>query len=94
MGDDTPGAVIGDKGYDAGAFVARIHERGAEAVIPPRSNRKTQRAYDAHLYKERHLIECLFNKMKQYRRVFSRFDKLAITFLGFVYFVATLIWLR
>ncbi|MBI2857232.1 MAG: transposase [Chloroflexi bacterium] len=86
--------MIWDKGYDAEAFVARIHERGAEAVIPPRSNRKTPRGYDAHLYKERHLIECLFNKMKYYRRVFSRFDKLAISYLGFVHFVATLILLR
>ncbi|MBI4339915.1 MAG: transposase, partial [Chloroflexi bacterium] len=51
-------------------------------------------AYDAHLYQERPLIECLFNKMKQYRRVFSRFDKLAITYLGFVHFVAALILLR
>ncbi len=94
LGEDKPGAVIGDTGYDAEAFVALVRERGAEPVIPPRSNRKTPRAYDAHLYKERHLIECLFNKLKQYRRVFSRFEKLPITFLGFVHFVATLLWLR
>lgn len=94
LGDDRPGAVIGDKGYDAEAFIAKIQERGAKVVIPPRWHRKVQREYDAHLYKERHLIECLFSKLKQYRRVFTRYDKLAVTFLGFVHFVAALIWLR
>ncbi len=50
--------VIADKGYDAETFVQVIRERGAVPVIPPRSNRKMPREYDAHLYKERHLVEC------------------------------------
>lgn len=86
--------VIADKGYDAETFVQAIRERGAIPVIPPRSNRKTQREYDAHLYKERHLVECFINKIKHYRRIFSRYDKLATTYLGFLHFVSTLIWLR
>ena len=86
--------VIADKGYDAEAFVQVVRERGAIPVIPPRSNRKTPREYDAHLYKERHLVECFINKIKHYRRIFSRYDKLARTYLGFLHFVSTLIWLR
>ena len=86
--------VIADKGYDADAFVKVIQERGAVAVIPPRSNRTVRRAYDAHLYKERHLVECFINKIKHYRRIFSRYDKLAVTYLGFLHFVSALIWLR
>ena len=86
--------VIADKGYDAETFVQVIRERGAVPVIPPRSNRKTPREYDAHLYKERHLVECFINKIKHYRRIFSRYDKLAATYLGFLHFVSTLIWLR
>ena len=86
--------VIADKGYDAETFVQVIRERGAVPVIPPRSNRKMPREYDAHLYKERHLVECFINKIKHYRRIFSRYDKLAVTYLGFLHFVSTLIWLR
>lgn len=86
--------VIADKGYDADAFVAQIEAQGATAVIPPRSNRKEQRAYDKHLYRERHLVECFINKLKHFRRVFSRFDKFAKNYLSFVYFASALIWLR
>lgn len=86
--------VIADKGYDAEAFVQVIQERGSVPVIPPRSNRKMPREYDAHLYKERHLVECFINKIKHYRRIFSRYDKLATTYLGFLHFVSALIWLR
>lgn len=86
--------LIADKGYDAEEFVQVVRARGAVPVIPPRSNRRMPREYDAHLYRERHLVECFFSKIKQFRHVFSRFDKLALTFLGFVYFVSTLIWLR
>ena len=50
--------------------------------------------YDRHLYKERHLVECFINKLKYYRRIFSRFDKLASRYLGFLYFAGALLWLR
>jgi len=80
--------VIGDKGYDANKLIEKIGE--SKAVIPSKRNRKKQRNYDKHLYKERHLIECFFHKLKQYRHVFSRFDKLARNFLSFLYFVCTL----
>jgi len=86
--------VIADKGYDAETFLAIIADMGAIAVIPPRKNRKEKRIYDAHLYKERHLVECCINKLKQFRRIFSRYEKLDQRYLGFLAFAATLIWLR
>jgi transposase len=86
--------VIADKGYDADAFIEVIEAMGAIPVIPARKNRTEPRYYDVHLYKERHLVECFINKIKWYRRIFARFDKLAKRFLGFLAFVATLIWLR
>ncbi len=55
--------VIADRSYDAEEFLRRIAEKKAEAVIPPRKNRKAPRDYDHHLYQERHLIECFFNKI-------------------------------
>ena len=74
--------VLADKGYDS------------QAVIPPRSNRKEPAGYDRHLYRERHLVECFINKIKHYRRIFSRFEKLDTRYLGFLHFTAALIWLR
>jgi transposase len=87
-------AVIADKGYDSDALVKTINEQEAQAVIPPRSMRKQQREYDRHLYRERHLVECFINKIKHYRRVFSRFEKLSKNYLGFLSFVSALVWLR
>jgi transposase len=86
--------VIADKGYDSDAFIEVIEAMGAIPVIPARKNRTAPRHYDVHLYKERHLVECFINKIKWYRRIFARFDKLAKRFLGFLSFVSALIWLR
>ncbi len=86
--------VIADKGYDARSFIDHLAEAGMVAVIPARANRKAPRDYDRHLYRERHVVECFIGKMKHYRRVFSRFDKLASRYLGFLQFAAVLIWLR
>ncbi len=86
--------VIADKGYDADELIKTITAQRSQAVIPPRSNRKEQREYDKHLYRERHLVECFINKIKHYRRVFSRFEKLSKNYLGFLSFVSALVWLR
>lgn len=86
--------VIADKGYDAKAFIEQIETQHCKPVIPPRSNRKNPRDYDQHLYKERHLVECFFNKIKHFRRVFSRFDKKASSFMGFLAYASIVIWLR
>jgi transposase len=92
--DEPVGAVIADKAYDADHFVALLNARGIKVVIPPRANRTEPRDCDWHQYKERHLIECFFNKIKHYRRIFSRFEKTARNYLSFLRFVAVLVWLR
>jgi transposase len=86
--------VIGDKGYDSKKLVRAIRARGAEAVIPSRSNRKEQRAYDAERYKDRNLAERFWNKVKQYRRVATRYDKTARNFLAFVHVAAIMVLLK
>jgi transposase len=86
--------VLADKGYDSDALVLKLKQGGAEVVIPSRINRKVLREIDEHLYKERHLIECCIGKLKHFRRVFSRFDKLAKNYLSFIYFASTIVWLR
>lgn len=80
--------------YDAQPFRQSILEKGMTPVIPPRSNRKEPHEYDAHLYRERHLVECFINKIKQYRGIFSRFEKLDARYLAFLHFAGALIWLR
>ena len=87
-------AVIADKGYDADHLVQTIVETGAEVVIPPKSNRKVQRSYDKHLYRERNAVERFFCKLKQFRRVATRYDKLLANFMGFVKLAAIAIWLK
>ncbi len=86
--------VIADRGYASQDFVDSLLERGIEAVIPPHPSAKEQREYDRWLYRERHLVECFINKIKHFRRVFSRFEKLDTSYLGFLHLVGTLIWLR
>jgi putative transposase len=87
-------AMIADKGYDADHLCDRLVQTGAKVVIPPKRNRKVQRPYDVQLYKERNLIERFFNKLKQFRRVATRYDKLLANFIGFVKLAAIAIWLR
>ena len=94
MPEEPGGAVVADKGYDADAFVATVNSRGATAVIPSRKHRSQPRDYDRHVYKERHLIEGFFGKIKHYRRIFARFEKTARNYMGFLRFVAALVWLR
>lgn len=86
--------VIADKGYDADDIVKTIESLGAEAVIPCRSNRKEQRMYDEEKYKERNIIERLFLKLKHYRGLSTRYEKLAVNYISLVYFAAIFVWLR
>jgi transposase len=86
-------AIIADKGYDADHFIAKIEAAGAQAVIPPRSNRLTQRSFDRHLYRDRNLIERFFARIKHFRRIATRYDKLASSFLSFVHLACTFVWL-
>ena len=87
-------ATIADKGYDADHLCEKIAETGSQVVIPPKRNRTLQRPYDAELYKERNIIERFFNKLKQFRRVATRYDKLLANFMGFVKLAAIAIWLK
>jgi len=86
--------LLADRGYSAEHFVNYLLERGIEAVIPPHQRAIILREYDKWVYRERHLVECFINKIKHFRRIFSRFEKLDRSFLGFLHFVSTLIWLR
>jgi transposase len=94
LADHTPAVVIADKGYDKQALVKTIQSRGAEAVIPTQKDRKEQRAIDAHLYRERNLCERFWHKVKQYRRVATRYEKKAVNFLAFVKVAAIMVMLK
>lgn len=86
-------AVLADKGYDSDTNRAAIRARGAEPCIPPRKNRLEPIVYDRHLYKERSAVELFFGRIKQYRRVATRYDKKAANFLGFVWVASIAIML-
>jgi putative transposase len=92
--DLAPDAVIADKGYDSDAFVERLEARDITPVIPPKANRKEIRDCDFALYCERNLVERFFNKIKHYRAIATRFDKLANTFLAGVLLVCVVLWLN
>jgi transposase len=86
-------AVLGDKGYDANDLIDSIQASGAMAVIPPKRNRVVQRSYDRHLYKDRNLVERFFNRIKQFRRIATRYEKLARNYLSFMNLVCIYIWI-
>ncbi|MBK3395013.1 IS5 family transposase [Methylobacterium sp. IF7SW-B2] len=89
-----PGSVIADKGYVVDRLVEVVSASGATVVIPPRRNRKVAREFDRDVYKERNQIECFFNKLKRFRWVATRYDKLLVNDMGFVKPAAIAIWLR
>ena len=89
-----PEAMIADNGYDSDRLVETLEARDITPVIPPKANRKEPRDCDFALYRERNLVERFFNKIKHYRAIATRFDKLASTFLAGVLLVCVLIWLN
>lgn len=86
--------VIGDKGYDANDFRKMITESGRSAVIPSRRCRKTVIHHDAALYKERHLVELCFCKLKGFRRIGTRYDKTRKIFSTLITIACVLLWLK
>ena len=76
--------VLADRGYDTDEILVYIEDQDARHTIPPKVNRLYQRKCDWWLYKERHLVECFFNKLQHFRRVATRYDKLADSFFAFV----------
>jgi transposase len=93
LGEHEAKSVIGDKSYDSDEFVAEIRARGAEAVIPPRSNRKKKRRWDKKKYKLRNLIERFVSRIKHYRRIATRYDKHGRNYLAFVQLASSLVML-
>lgn len=89
-----PGALIGDKAYDADALIDTLKQRAITPVIPPRANRKAPRECDFVLYRERNLVERFFNKIKHFRAIATRYDKLARNFLAGVQLAAAMILLN
>ena len=87
--------LIADKAFDADKRVIEpLAAAGKRTVIPPKSSRKSRRDYDKDLYKERHLIENFFCRLKQFRAIATRYDKTARNFLAAIYLAATAIWLN
>jgi transposase len=90
-----PGAnAIMDKGYDSDAIRAYVNQLGGIAVIPPKANRAVKPDFDEHLYYERHRIENLFARLKAYRRIATRYEKLHVTFAAMVTLACILVWLK
>jgi transposase len=87
-------AVIADRGYDSAAAVALVGATGAEAVVPSQKNRRVQRAYDRSLYRGRGVGENFWARVKQYRRVATRYDKTDECFLAFVHLASVMVMLR
>jgi transposase len=86
--------LIADRGYDARAIINLIESRGGRAHIPTSRDRKVQRSVDHSLYRQRNLVERFFNKMKHFRRIATRYDKIARNFLAAVMLAATRLWAR
>ncbi len=86
--------LLGDKAFDSDRFRAHLAARNITAVIPSNASRAQAIPHDKHLYKERHLVECFINKLKHFRRVATRYDKTAVSFLAFVAIACFMVWLR
>ena len=91
--DYKPNAVLADRGYDTDKLVGSLVDAGVEVVIPAKKNRLRSRPIDENLYKDRNKVERYFNKLKQYRRVATRYEKTAISFAGFIYLASAMILL-
>jgi transposase len=87
-------ALVADRGYDAKAIIDLVRQHGGEAHIPTQRDRKVQRSVDPKLYRQRNLIERFFCKLKHFRRIATRFDKLARNFLSAILLASTRIWIR
>ena len=84
--------LIADKGYDSDEFRQALAARKIKACIPPKRNRKTQHAFDKQLYKTRHKIENTFGKLKDWRRISTRYDRCAHTFFSAICIAASFIF--
>ncbi len=93
--EDLPAEVVmADTAYDADHFRQVIADKGAIAVIPSNPSRTRKHPLDKHLYAQRHLVECCFNKLKQFRRVATRYEKTARNYSAVVTIAAIVLWMR
>jgi len=90
---NKPKLFLGDKGYDGDSLRQDLLIHGILPVIPPKSNRKDPPSCDYDAYRDRNRIERMFNRLKQARRIATRFDKTIISFMGFLNLAAIRIWL-
>ena len=86
--------ILADKAYGTREIREYIEGEGGRYTIPPKSNTKEKWECDYHTYKERHLVECFFNKLKRFRRLGTRYDKLADSFINFIYLGCIMILLK
>ena len=86
--------LLADRGYDADWIRAIVAKRRACANIPPRSNRNKPICFSPHLYRARNLVERFFNRIKQCRRIATRYDELAANYLAFIQVASIRQWLR
>ena len=94
MGEvETAIPLLMDKAYEGDATRFLVEKMGYLPVVPPKSNRVDPWEYDKELYKKRNVVERLFRRIKEFRRVYTRYDKLDIIYIGFVYFCFSVIWL-
>ena len=90
---DKIDAMLADKGYDADAIREALQQNNIEAVIPSKSNRRQPLEFDREAYKRRNLIERLFNKLKNWRRIATRYDKTRSSFLAFIMIASAKPWI-
>lgn len=86
--------VMADTAYDSDQIRKAVADKGALAVIPNNPSRAQKHPLDDHLYAQRHLVECCFSRLKQFRRVATRFEKTARNYLAVVTLAAIILWLR
>ena len=86
--------VMADTAYDSDRLRKTIADKGAKAVIPNNPSRAQKYPLDKHLYAQRHLIECCFSKLKQFRRIATRYEKTAQNYRAMIALAATILWLR
>lgn len=88
-------SIIGDKGYDSDEYRAALRAKGISPCIPPRKGRRLPASFDKSLYRQRHKVENMFSRLKDWRRIHTRYDRCAHTFLSAIAIAATVIfWLN
>ena len=90
----SPAVLVADRGYDSDRIREDVEKRDAVPMIPMRKNRKVRKTVDMSIYTLRNMVERCFNKLKNTRRLATRYDKTASSFLGFIDIACVRMWLR